>query len=177
MKRTQFSDCGEDAFLARTVDLSKRTFSERGMIRSLFSYLSENFRGAYYTGEILPGDGYLYFGAEGFAYGLRHLFRAALSHGRIGFSYRSTPAPVLCVALPANASLPDKIGREIRTVASYSDISFYGIGENRYCFRFDPAEKLHIAVYAPSEDLLLAALSRMLASIVPKSTETENTPE
>ena len=63
MKRTQFSDCDEDAFLARTVDLSKRTFSERGMIRSLFSYLSENFRGAYYTEEILPGDGYLYFGA------------------------------------------------------------------------------------------------------------------
>lgn len=172
MRRAQYSKYNEDDYLAKTVDLSKRIFSERHLVTSLLSYLAENFRGAYYTETVEVGDGYLHLAAEGFAYGLRHLFRAAGSRGSIGISYRSVPEPVLCLALPAGASLTDNIKREIRTVAAYSDISFYGIGDNRYCFRFEAAENLPLSVFAPGEDILLGAFSRMLSSLAFKEDET-----
>lgn len=173
MRRAQYNECDEDDYLAKTVDLSKRTVSERRLVSTLLEYLSEHFRGAYYTEEVEVGEGDLHFGAEGLAYGLRYLFRASAPHGSIGISYHSSPDAVLCAALPADVVLTDDIKREIRTVAAYSDISFYGVGDNRFCFRFESAEKLHISVYAPGEDVLLAAFTRMLASVAPKNKENE----
>ena len=171
MRRAQYNACDEEEYLAKTVNLSKRTFSEGQLVSTLLSYLADHFRGAYFTEEIEVGDGYLHFAAEGLAYGLRHLFRASAPFGSVGISYHSSPDAVLCVALPAGVVLTDDFKREIRTVAAYSDLSFYGIGGNRFCFRFESAESLHISVYAPGEDVLLAAFTRMLSSIAPKNKE------
>ena len=168
MKRAQYNDCSEEEFLAKTVSLSKHTISEDLLISSLLAYLSENFRGVYHTEEIEGGGGYLRFAPEGFAYCLRHLLRAGEERGSVGISYHSKPSPVLCLSLPRDILLTDDIKREIRSVAASSDISFYGLGDNRFCLRFDPAERLHLSVYAPVEDILLAAFPRMLSSIAPK---------
>lgn len=172
MKRIQYNDCSEDEFLAKTVDLAKHTVSEETLISSLLNYLSENFRGLYHTEEITVGGGYLHFAPEGLAYCLRHLLRAGMV-GNIGISYHSSPSPTLCIALAQNVILTDDLKREIRSVASASDISFYGIGDNRFCLRFDPPEALRLAVYAPIEDVLLSAFTRMLSSVAPKKDEEE----